>query len=99
MKHVYNRRLRDEELRSHLEQGDMLTFTDDVEDWHEIEGQIERLGFGDIYAVSRSSRPDPEGKRKHTRVNPLHAQASTLHPPIAAIAQARPVSSSINPLP
>jgi hypothetical protein len=71
---VYTRRLNDQELRPHLERGDTITFTDAVRDWVSIERQIERLGFGNDYAVSRASRPDPAGLhlQRHTRVAPLH---------------------------
>ena len=61
MKCVYFRPLRDEELRHHLENGDMITFTDAVKNWEAIERQVERLGFEDAYA----------GLQRHTRVSPL----------------------------
>jgi hypothetical protein len=67
MKHVYTRSLCDEELRTHLERGDTITFTDAVKDWQDIERQVERLGFGDSYAVSRGNRPDSAGRQSHTR--------------------------------
>jgi hypothetical protein len=75
MKHVYDRPLRDEELRSHLERGDAITFTDAVKDWQAIERQVEHLGFGDAYAVSRGSRPAPAGPHRHTKVTPLRMSA------------------------
>jgi len=71
MKHVYARALCDEELRTHLERGDTITFTDAVKDWQDIERQVERLGFGDSYAVSRGNRPDPAGRQSHTSVPSL----------------------------
>jgi len=43
---VYTRPLNDQELRSHLEHGDTITFSDAVKDWERIERQIKRLGFG-----------------------------------------------------
>ena len=71
MKCVYFRPLRDEELRHHLENGDMITFTDAVKNWEAIERQVERLGFEDAYAVSRSSKPYFAGLLRRTRVSPL----------------------------
>lgn len=73
MKHVYTRLLHDDELRAHLERGETITFTEEVKGWEEIERQVERLGFGDQYAVSRGGKPDPTGPRSHTRVSPLRA--------------------------
>ncbi len=75
MRHNHARALSDEELRSHLERGDTITFTDAAKDWEEIERQVERLGFGDTYAVSRGSKPGPAGRQKHTRVSPLRTAA------------------------
>jgi hypothetical protein len=72
MTSVYTRQLNDQELRLHLQRGDSITFTDAVRDWVSIERQIERLGFGHAYAVSRASRPDAAGPHRHTRVAPLH---------------------------
>ena len=73
MKHVYTRLLGDDELRTHLERGDRIIFTEAVKGWQEIERQIERLGFGAQYAVSRGSKPEPTGPRGHTRVSPLRS--------------------------
>jgi hypothetical protein len=75
MRHLYTRLLRDEELRLLLQRGDSITFTDAVRDWESIERQIERLGFGNAYAVSRASRLDPTGLQRHTRVTPLRMPA------------------------
>ena len=72
---VYTHPLNDQELRSHLERGDSITFSDAVKNWEQIERQVERLGFGSDYAVSRGSRPAPSGQQRHTRVTPLRAQA------------------------
>jgi hypothetical protein len=71
MKHVYTRPLRDEELRSHLERSDTISFTGAVKNWEDIERQVERLGFGDAYAVSRGSKPDLAGLQRHIKVTPL----------------------------
>ena len=71
MKHVYTRLLGDDELRAHLERGDTITFTEAVKGWQEIERQVERLGFGEQYAVSRTKRPAATGEHAYTRVTPL----------------------------
>jgi hypothetical protein len=71
MKYVYFRSLPDAELRHHLEQGDTITFTAAVKNWVGIERQVERLGFGDDYAVSRASKRYHAGLRHRTRVSPL----------------------------
>ena len=57
MKHVYTRLLSDDELLAHLERGDSITFEGLALEWQQIERQVERLGFGDQYAVSRAKRP------------------------------------------
>jgi len=75
MKHLYTRLLCDEELRFLLQRGDSITFSDAVRDWEGIERQIERLGFGDDYAVTRASRVDSAGLQHHTRVAPLRMPA------------------------
>ena len=72
MKHVYNRLLRDDESRAHLERGDSIAFEGSAREWQEIERQVERLGFGDQYTVSRTKRPAPAGEHAVTRVTPLH---------------------------
>ena len=71
----YTHPISDQELRSHLERGDTITFSDAVKDWEQIERQVERLGFGSDYAVSRSTRPDSAGRQRHTRVTPLRVAA------------------------
>jgi diaminopimelate decarboxylase len=75
MKHNYAELLRDEDLRAHLERGDTVFFTETVRDWKKIEQQVERLGFGHIYTVSRGTRTEPSGSHTHIRLSPLHVQA------------------------
>ena len=75
MRYTYARALRDEELLPHLERGDTIVFTDAVKHWQDIEGQVERLGFGDSFAVSRGSRPASPGRQNHIRVTPLRTPA------------------------
>jgi hypothetical protein len=69
MKHVYTRLLDDAELRSHLERGDTVAFENLARDWEKIERQVERLGYGDTYAVSRTSKPSAPGQ---IRLSPVH---------------------------
>jgi len=70
MKCVYTRLLSDEELRAHLERGDVISFKDVSGEWHQIERQVERLGFGDVYAVSRCTRPGACREQTSIRVSP-----------------------------
>ena len=72
MKCVYTRLLNDDELRPHLERGDTVVFKGTAKAWHEIERQVERLGFGDAYAVSRTRRAGATGEEGFTRVSPVH---------------------------
>ena len=74
MKCVYPRLLGDDELRSHLERGDTLVFTGSAKAWQQIERQVDRLGFGDDYAVSRTSKTGPAGAQHVTRVTPVRRQ-------------------------
>ncbi len=74
MKCVYTRRLSDDELRPHLERGDAVVFKEAAKAWHEIERQVERLGFGDAYAVSRTRRAGATGEEGITRVSPVHTK-------------------------
>jgi hypothetical protein len=74
MKCVYTRLLRDEELRPHLERGDTVVFEGATKAWQEIERQVERLGFGDAYAVSRTRRAGAAGEEDFTRVSPVHTR-------------------------
>ena len=71
MKHTYDRLLSDDELRPHLEHGDSVVFTGTAKAWQQIERQVERLGFGDDYAVSRTGKAGPGGEHHVTRVSPV----------------------------
>ncbi len=75
MKHTYDRLLSDDDLRPHLERGDTLVFTGSAKAWQQIERQVERLGFGDDYAVSRTSKTGPAGEQHVTRVTPIRRQS------------------------
>jgi len=74
MKCVYTRLLSDAELRPHLERGDFIAFKGLGREWGEIERQVERLGFGDAYAVSRTRRAGAPSEQDLTRVSPVRKQ-------------------------
>ena len=74
MKHTYDRPLSDAELRPHLERGDTVVFKGIPKAWHEIERQVERVGFGDDYAVSRTRGAARE--QDVTRVSPVRARSA-----------------------
>ena len=74
VKHVYTRLLTDDELTAHLDRGDSITFEGPAREWQQIERQVERLGFGDQYAVSRTRRPGATGEHAVTRVTPIRGQ-------------------------
>ena len=71
MKYVYDRLLSDEELRSHLERGDSVVFSGIAKAWREIERQVERLGFGDNYAVSRTRGTGTAREQEVIRISPV----------------------------
>jgi hypothetical protein len=52
MKRVVVQRLTDEELREQLQSQDTILFVGESLRWQEIERQVERLGFGELYIVS-----------------------------------------------
>ncbi len=54
---VYARLLTDDELRAHLERKEAIVFKDLRREWQQIERQVERLGFGESYAVSLTKGP------------------------------------------
>lgn len=72
MKHVYTRLLTDDELRPLLERGDSIVFKGIAKAWQDLESQLERLGFGAEYAVSRTRKPGAAGEEDVTRVSPIH---------------------------
>ena len=75
MKCVYDRLLSDEELRLHLERSDSVVFSGIAKAWQEIEGQVERLGFGDNYAVSRTRGAGTAHKQDVIRVSPVRGRS------------------------
>ena len=57
MEGIYTRPLTDDELLVHLELGASIVFDERMVQWHEIERQVEKLGFGDLYIVSATHGP------------------------------------------
>jgi hypothetical protein len=74
MKYTYDRLLNDDELRPHLELGDSLVFIGTAKAWQQIERQVDRLGFGDDYAVSRTSKAGLTDEQHVTRVSPVRSR-------------------------
>jgi hypothetical protein len=56
------RRLTDAELRPQLQALDTIFFVNQGLQWQEIERQVERLGFGDLYIVSATQRPNQSAR-------------------------------------
>ncbi|HTL54113.1 MAG TPA: hypothetical protein VL361_00485 [Candidatus Limnocylindrales bacterium] len=52
MKRTHSAPLTDDELRSMLEARDVVSFVGQPVRFEDIERQVERLGFGDLYMVS-----------------------------------------------
>jgi hypothetical protein len=66
-KHIFTFILSDDQMRTHLRSGSTLIFKGLERDWQTVERQVERLGFGELYLVSRNS-----GRRGDlTKVSPL----------------------------
>ena len=61
MNRTLDTRLRDEELRRELVSKNTLLFVGEKVEWHEVERQVERLGFGDLYIVAEIT-----GRAVHT---------------------------------
>ena len=68
---INTRLLNDQEMTAHLEKGDTLRFKGLGREWQQIEDQVERLGFGDQYVVSRIG-----AQESCTKVGPLRARSS-----------------------
>jgi len=69
---IYTRPLQDDEIRMHLEKRETIVFKGLGREWQDIERQVERLGFGDLYIVSQRG-----SRNGDTRVSLLEAQALT----------------------
>ena len=57
MARIYTGLLADDELRPELEAGDTVLFIKPGITLREVEDQVERLGFGDLYVVSSTQGP------------------------------------------
>jgi hypothetical protein len=69
MKRTHIRSLSDEELRPQLEAGDIIFFLGPKVKFQEIERQVERLGFGDLYIVS-ATKGGGKADRAKIRLKP-----------------------------
>jgi hypothetical protein len=56
-RYIYTSLLPSDQLRRHLENRDTLAFHGLVDEWQELERQVEHLGFGDAYIVSLTNAP------------------------------------------
>lgn len=79
MRRVHQRGLTDDELRADLQACDTVYFVGGSVKWQEVERQVERLGFGDLYIVSALQRPN-EGTticlKPAQRINSVQPQAA-----------------------
>ncbi len=73
MKQIHIKALNDDELLPQLESGDSIFFLGRRIKVQDIEQQIERLGFGELYIVSATRGPNAD--RVKIRLNPLRAAA------------------------
>ncbi len=64
---TYTQLLQDGQMRAHLEAGDTLVFKGLGREWQQVERQVERLGFGELYLVSQRGL-----RQGDTRVSPLN---------------------------
>lgn len=70
MQRIHILPLADEELRQQLEAGATIIFEGQTVQWHEIERQVERLGFGNLYVVSATQ--GPPGDNSKISLKPEH---------------------------
>ena len=76
MQRIHILPLADEELRQQLEAGATIIFDGQTVQWHEIERQVERLGFGNFYVVSATQ--GPPGDNSKISLKPEHQRQSGL---------------------
>ena len=50
---IYTGLIPDEQMKTHLERHETLVFKGLSREWQDIERQVERLGFGDLFVVSQ----------------------------------------------
>ena len=63
METIETRLLTDDELRPQLEAKEMIVFSGRETKWREIERQVERLGYGNLYIVSVTDGTATKGSR------------------------------------
>ncbi len=63
MKAIHTRLLADDELRLQLEARESIACSGQKIEWHDIERQVERLGFRDLYVVSATNGSLARGSR------------------------------------
>ena len=76
MKRTHSAPLTDDELRPLLEARDVISFVGQPLRLEEIERQVERLGFGDLYLVSATQGPHTNGAKISLRPE-AHATSAT----------------------
>lgn len=68
---VYTHLLNDQEMSTHLEKQNTLLFEGLGREWQQIERQVDRLGFGDRYVVSKIG-----AGQDFTKVSPLATRSA-----------------------
>ena len=76
MKRTQSAPLTDDELRPLLEARDVISFVGQPVRFEEIERQVERLGFGDLYLVSMTLGPHSAGAKISLRPEALATSAT-----------------------
>jgi hypothetical protein len=73
MERIYMQPLSDDELRPQLEAMATIMFDGQTVEWEEVDRQVERLGFGDLYIVSCTQ--GRSGNDAKISLKPAFAQA------------------------
>ena len=68
---IYRGLIPDEQMKAHLERRDTLIFNDLSREWQDIERQVERLGFGDLFVVSQRAS---NGRSTRVSAEPIAAR-------------------------
>jgi len=76
MKRSHSAPLTDEELRPLLEAREVISFVGQPARLEDIERQVERLGFGDLYVVSATQGPHSSVAKINLRPE-VHATSAT----------------------
>src|ERR1043166_9101856 len=75
MKRTHSAPLTDDELRPRLEAREVISFVGQPVGLEEIERQVERLGFGDLYVVSATQGPHSVGAKISLRPEAIATSA------------------------